>query len=141
MVRVLVCAVLVAPSAGMVGAVVPRWYRYRYRARPRQVQRRALARGAVVYNGHVLMVPFPFPLGWSGRALRSPRAGRPVFRDDAMATWWMHSSELGLHERPVPARASSLTRTAVMEGILLKRRELVLVVVAADFVEDEGDAV
>jgi hypothetical protein len=137
MVRVLVCAVLVAPSAGMVGAVVPRWYRYRYRARLRQVQRRALARGAVVYNGHVLMVPFP--LGWSGRALCSPPAGRPVFRDDAMATWWMHSSELGVHERPVPARASSLTRTAVMEGILLKRRELV--VVAADFVEDEGDAV
>jgi hypothetical protein len=34
-----------------------------------------------------------------------------------------------------------LTRTAVMEGILLKRRELVVVVVAADFVEDEGDAV
>lgn len=51
----------------------------------------------------------------------------------------MHSSELGVHERPVPARASSLTRTAVMEGILLKRRELV--VVAADFVEDEGDEV
>lgn len=41
----------------------------------------------------------------------------------------------------MPARASSLTRTAVMEGILLKRRELVLVVVSADFVEDEGDAV
>jgi hypothetical protein len=57
-----------------------------------------------------------------------------------MVTRWMHSSELGVHERPVPARASSLTRTAVMEGILLKRREPV-VVVAADFVEDEGDEV
>ena len=32
-----------------------------------------------------------------------------------------------------------MTRTAVMEGILLKRRELV--VVAADFVEEEGDEV
>jgi hypothetical protein len=36
----------------------------------------------------------------------------------------------------VPARASSFTRTAVMEGILLKRRELL---VAADFVDEEGD--
>ena len=59
-----------------------------------------------------------------------------------MATWrsgCTHSSEPEVQERPVPARASSLTRTAVMEGILLKRREPV--VVAADFVEDEGDAV
>lgn len=113
MVRVLVCAVLVA-----YGAVVPRWYLL-------------LARCYTCWWSH-----------WRGPdELRAPRRRAvlsPGMRLD-MATWWMHSSELGVHERPVPARASSLTRTAVMEGILLKRRELV--VVAADFVEDEGDAV
>ena len=98
---------------------------------------------AAVDDGHVLVVPLA--CRWSRRALRSPQAGRLVSpplpsRYEAMVTRWMHSSELGVHERPVPARASSLTRTAVMEGILLKRREPV-VVVAADFVEDEGDEV
>ena len=87
----------------------------------------------------------PLALAWSGgRALRSPQAGPLVSRYRTMATWrsgCTHSSEPEVQERPVPARASSLTRTAVMEGILLKRRELVLVVVSADFVEDEGDAV
>jgi hypothetical protein len=48
----------------------------------------------------------------------------------------LHSSEFGNHERPVPARASSFIRTAGMEGILLKRRELD---VPADLVDEEGD--
>jgi hypothetical protein len=45
---------------------------------------------------------------------------------------------LAIYERPVPARASSLIRTAGMEGILLKRRLFVDELV---FVDDDGDEV